>query len=117
MRPKFILTAICLILLSLFIGTPVFWQWSYRERLIHAVRIGSTRDDYMKALLHDQLGQGIPRPGFTFWRPFQSHGFVYTIVAYPEWDSSGHLAGYGLYPKISLRGHAYYLVHPKEPGV
>jgi len=112
MRQKLAIAAICLIAIS-FVATPLSWQWSYRDRLAHVVRIGSTRNEYMKALLGGQLGQGIPRPGFTFWRPFQAHGFVYTIIAIPEWDSNGILTGYGLYPKISLRGHAYYLAHPK----
>jgi hypothetical protein len=115
MRQKIIFAAICLVLLALFVIPPLIWQWSYRANLVHAVKIGSTRDEYIKALVEGQLGQGMPRPGFTFWRPFQAHGFVYTIVAFPQWNSGGHLSGYSLYPKISLRGHSYYLAHPKWP--
>ena len=113
MRLKLVAAAICLIAISIVV-TPILWQWSYRERLTRAVQIGSTRDDYLKALIGGHLGPGMIRPGYTFWRPFNAHGCVYTIVAYPEWDSTKHLLGYDLCPELSLRGHHYYFARPKE---
>ena len=110
MRQKSILTGMGLSVLLLFVLTPLIWQWGYQDRLTRVVRIGSTRDEYRMALQRGRLGDGMIRPAYTFWRPLQFHGFVYTIFAYPEWDLSGHLSGYGLYPKISVRGHAFWLV-------
>jgi len=109
---RWLVIGICLVVVSFAVLTPVYRQWSYRERLMNSVPIGSTRDAYLKAMLADKLGQGIPRPGYTFWRPIQFHGFIYTIVALPSWDTGGHLVNYDLYPRISMRGHVYFLSQP-----
>jgi len=102
-----------LIFIFLVILAPFFLQWGYRTRLLHTVGIGSTRAEYINTLLAGKLGQGIPHPGYTFWRPIQFHGFIYTIDAFPTWDDTGHLSGYHLYSRVSLRGHVYYLSHPE----
>lgn len=109
MRLKSFFLLGCLIMLALVVATPLFWQWSYRNRLTHQIPVGSTRNDFQKALKEGRLGQSMPRLGYAFCKTFEFHGLIYTIVAYPVWDSTEHLAGYSLYPKISIRGHAFWL--------
>jgi len=99
-------------ILVLIVGTPIFWQWSYQIRLLDTVAVGATKQDYMKALLSGDLGQGIPRPGFSFVRPLNSHGVVYTIFALPHWDAGGRLTGYRTCAELSWPGHSTWFSRP-----
>jgi hypothetical protein len=95
------------LLLCLAVVTPGALQMSYRQRLFGVVPLGSAQGDYQKALASGRLGQGYLRPGRTFWRPFDFHGYVYMIAAQPVWDASEHLSGYQFETFISLRGHIF----------
>ena len=115
MRLKSVSIWVCIMIALGIILLPFLCQFSYRERLISSVGIGSSKDEYLTALRSGRLGQGFPRPGYTFWRPVQFHGIVYTIWAYPMWDTNGHLSGYEMDPVISLRGRVYEFGHPPNP--
>ncbi len=105
-----------ILLLGLIFLQPVIWQWCYEERLLHVVGVGSTKKDYWRALQSNQLGNGFPKLGYTFHRPIEYHGSIYTIFAVPAWDDTGHLSGYKVFSELSIRGHAFYLSHPQFPG-
>ncbi len=101
-----------LAILLLVVALPVFWQWDYQVRLLRAVPVGSTREQYKKALLAGDLGPGFLRPTMTYARPINFHGVVYTIFAYPRWDASAHLLGYGLSIELSWPGHSKWWHRP-----
>ena len=112
MRSWILPAIVGLALLLLIIALPLFWQWNYQARLLHAVGIGATREEYMKALAAGDLGPGFLRPTMTYSRPINFHGVVYTIFAFPRWDASGRLKGYGLFTELSCRGYSRWWYRP-----
>src|ERR1700744_5531439 len=101
MRLFKIVALLALALVATAIAVPAYWQWSYRARLLHAMPTGSSREDYSKALWAGHLGSNIPRLGYTFSRPLQFHGIVYTIYALPQWGPDERLIDYRMCPGLS----------------
>ena len=99
-------------ILLLIFAIPFFWQWNYQARLLHAVGIGATREEYKKALATGTLGPGFLRPAMTYSRPINFHGMVYTIWAFPRWNLSGRLIGYGMYTELACRGYTKWWNRP-----
>jgi len=112
MRVWMLPAILCAAILSVVFTLPIFWQWDYRARLLRAVPLGSTHEQYNAALSGDKLGPGDLRTDITFSRPLNFHGFVYTIFSEPYWDIRGRLAGYNISARLSLRGHEFWLVQP-----
>jgi hypothetical protein len=117
MRSWILPTILGLTILLLVIALPIFWQWSYQARLLHAVPLGSTTTQYDAATLAGRLGPIKPWAGTPFWRPLNFDGVVYTIFAVPRWNSSGRLIGFSISAELAVRSHTWWPVPPDQNTV